>query len=251
MGRRPQLRICFFPSSPLSSEVNRENLCGLITARQLTQRRSKYRRSRAKRGGNCVPGLRQTYRPRALESAPEAKSDIPAERNWKTSTLLASSANRILPTMFATRALRTSLRATRPSFVNIPPACRPAVARAFHASAAARSSSPKSKTKDEEDAAAAGQFARTEGSITVQYPEEGELPASRPVKGAGRAGAHVLPTLAAFSLQGRVGVVTGGARGLGLVMGQGMVISGADLAIVDLNSTCESFESIRGTMFKS
>ena len=155
--------------------------------------------------------------------------------------------------MFATRALRTSLRAARPSFVIVPPACRPAMARAFHASAAARSSSSKSKAKakDEEDAAAAGQFARTEGSITVQYPEDNELPASKPVKGAGRAGANVFPTLAAFSLQGRVGVVTGGARGLGLVMGQGMVISGADLAIVDLNSTCESFERIRGRMFKS
>lgn len=32
-----------------------------------------------------------------------------------------------------------------------------------------------------------------------------------------------------------MGVVTGGARGLGLVMSQAMVISGADVAIVDLN----------------
>ena len=31
-------------------------------------------------------------------------------------------------------------------------------------------------------------------------------------------------------------VVTGGARGLGLVMSQACVISGADVAIVDLNS---------------
>lgn len=31
-------------------------------------------------------------------------------------------------------------------------------------------------------------------------------------------------------------MVTGGARGLGLVMGQGIVVSGGDLAIVDLNS---------------
>ncbi|KAK4124904.1 NAD(P)-binding protein [Parathielavia appendiculata] len=62
-----------------------------------------------------------------------------------------------------------------------------------------------------------------------------EPPPSEPVAGAGRAGTHVFPTLATFSLQGKVGVVTGGARGLGLVMGQGMVISGADLAIVDLN----------------
>lgn len=46
----------------------------------------------------------------------------------------------------------------------------------------------------------------------------------------GGGGAHGLPPLATFSLQGRVGVVTGGARGLGLVMGQGMVVSGADLA---------------------
>lgn len=52
----------------------------------------------------------------------------------------------------------------------------------------------------------------------------------------GGGGAHGLPTLATFSLQGRVGVVTGGARGLGLVMGQGMVMSGADMAIVDVNS---------------
>ncbi|KAL2130821.1 hypothetical protein VTI74DRAFT_5913 [Chaetomium olivicolor] len=83
---------------------------------------------------------------------------------------------------------------------------------------------------------AAGQYARTDDSITLQYPADtSQLPASKPVAGAGRAGENVCPTLAAFSLQGRVGVVTGGARGLGLVMGQGMVISGADLAIVDIN----------------
>lgn len=43
-------------------------------------------------------------------------------------------------------------------------------------------------------------------------------------------------TLPTFSLEGNVAVVTGGARGLGLVMGQALVVSGADLAIVDLNS---------------
>ncbi|KAF3768679.1 putative D-arabinitol dehydrogenase ArbD [Cryphonectria parasitica EP155] len=84
--------------------------------------------------------------------------------------------------------------------------------------------------KDRSEPAHAGSFARTDDSITVEYPEEHELPSSVPVAGAGR---H--PTLATFSLEGRVGVVTGGARGLGLVMGQGMVVSGADLAIVDLN----------------
>jgi len=103
----------------------------------------------------------------------------------------------------------------------------------------------------------AGAFARTDDSITVEYPPEHQLPASVPVEGTDRAGAHIFPTLATFSLQGKVGVVTGGARGLGLVMGrecsrpklfiawchanqfpEGLVISGADLAIVDLNSTC-------------
>ncbi|RYP24119.1 hypothetical protein DL767_008649 [Monosporascus sp. MG133] len=78
-----------------------------------------------------------------------------------------------------------------------------------------------------------GGFARTDESITVEYPEEGELPPSAPIQG--RGGQHMKRTLASFSLEGKVGVVTGGARGLGLVMGQGMVISGANLAIVDLN----------------
>lgn len=79
-----------------------------------------------------------------------------------------------------------------------------------------------------------GAFARTDDSITVEYPEEGELPPSVPV--TGRGGMHMKRTLASFSLEDKVCLVTGGARGLGLVMGQGMVISGANLAIVDLNS---------------
>ncbi|EJT70760.1 D-arabinitol dehydrogenase [Gaeumannomyces tritici R3-111a-1] len=89
--------------------------------------------------------------------------------------------------------------------------------------------------KDKEHAETAGSFARTDASVQVEYPQDHELPSSAPVTGAGRAGINVRPTLASFSLQGKVGIVTGGARGLGLVMGQGMVISGADLAIVDLN----------------
>lgn len=60
------------------------------------------------------------------------------------------------------------------------------------------------------------------------------MPRSAPVQG--RGGHHFKHTLASFSLEGRVGVVTGGARGLGLVMSQAMVISGADVALVDLNS---------------
>lgn len=95
---------------------------------------------------------------------------------------------------------------------------------------------PQASNKDKNEPAHAGSFARTDDSITVEYPQKNELPSSEPITGAGRAGMHVYPTLATFSLEGNVGVVTGGARGLGLVMGQGMVVSGADLAIVDLNS---------------
>ncbi len=79
-----------------------------------------------------------------------------------------------------------------------------------------------------------GQHSRTDNRIKVEYPEEDNLPASKPVQG--RGGFHFKRTLASFSLEGRVGVVTGGARGLGLVMSQALVVSGADVAIVDLNS---------------
>jgi hypothetical protein len=78
-----------------------------------------------------------------------------------------------------------------------------------------------------------GQFARTDKSVRVEYPEEDDLPSSQPVQG--RGGFHFKRTLASFSLEGRVGVVTGGARGLGLVMAQALVASGADVALVDMN----------------
>ncbi|KAI9871824.1 MAG: hypothetical protein M1830_002407 [Pleopsidium flavum] len=78
-----------------------------------------------------------------------------------------------------------------------------------------------------------GSFARTDKDVRVDYPEEQDLPSSVPVQG--RGGLHFKRTLASFSLEGRVGVVTGGARGLGLVMSEALVVSGADVAIVDLN----------------
>lgn len=79
-----------------------------------------------------------------------------------------------------------------------------------------------------------GQFSRTDKRIRVEYPDEENLPRQKPVQG--RGGFHFKRTLASFSLEDRVGVVTGGARGLGLVMSQALVVSGADVAIVDLNS---------------
>jgi D-arabinitol 2-dehydrogenase len=78
-----------------------------------------------------------------------------------------------------------------------------------------------------------GQFARTDESVRVEYPTDAEFPPTVPVQG--RGGKHFKRTLASFSLEGRVGVVTGGARGLGLVMAQALTASGADVALVDLN----------------
>ncbi|KAK4162461.1 hypothetical protein QBC43DRAFT_321412 [Cladorrhinum sp. PSN259] len=80
-----------------------------------------------------------------------------------------------------------------------------------------------------------GKYARTDPKIQTTYPsDESQLPHS-----------HIAtsPTLPSFSLQGKVCVVTGGARGLGLVMGQGIVLSGADLAIVDLNQEEASLQA--------
>lgn len=79
-----------------------------------------------------------------------------------------------------------------------------------------------------------GRFSRTDNTIEIEYPGEEHEPRSKPLQG--RGGFHFKRTLASFSLEDRVGVVTGGARGLGLVMSQALVVSGADVAIVDLNS---------------
>ncbi|KIW70724.1 hypothetical protein PV04_02966 [Phialophora macrospora] len=78
-----------------------------------------------------------------------------------------------------------------------------------------------------------GSASRTDREIVVEYPLEEDLPQDRPLRG--RGGIQYVKTLPTFSLEGRTAVVTGGARGLGLVMGQALVQSGADLAIVDLN----------------
>lgn len=99
---------------------------------------------------------------------------------------------------------------------------------------------PKDETRHDKFTTAAtvdtgheGTASRTDDSFRYEHPDdESELPASKPVQGRGR---H-LRTLASFSLEDKVGVVTGGARGLGLVMSQAMVVSGADVAIVDMNS---------------
>lgn len=86
-----------------------------------------------------------------------------------------------------------------------------------------------------------GSHSRTDAEVEFVHPPEEELPPSRPVAHAG--GQYVKPTLPTFSLDKNVGIVTGGARGLGLVIGQGMVYSGSDLALVDMNSMIYIFIS--------
>ena len=78
-----------------------------------------------------------------------------------------------------------------------------------------------------------GRYARTDESVRVEYPEHGEMPRMPIVQG--RGGRHFKRTLASFSLEDKVSIVTGGARGLGLVMAQALVASGSNVAIVDLN----------------
>ena len=80
-----------------------------------------------------------------------------------------------------------------------------------------------------------GRFARTDENVRIEYPDETGIPPTKIVRGAG--GVHYKRTLPEFSLENKVTIVTGGARGLGLVMAQSIVTSGSDVAIVDLNST--------------
>jgi D-arabinitol 2-dehydrogenase len=103
----------------------------------------------------------------------------------------------------------------------------------FHSSATFCDTEKKSSIANQLDIHE-GSLARTDSTVEVEYPKVGELPAARAAQG--RGGLHSKRTLASFSLEGRVAIVTGGARGLGLVMSQALVISGADIAIVDLNS---------------
>lgn len=76
-----------------------------------------------------------------------------------------------------------------------------------------------------------GSQARTDNTISFEQPRS--LPNQPTVQP--RSGRHSKRTLPQFSLEGRVAIVTGGARGLGLVMAQSLVMSGANVALVDLN----------------
>jgi len=132
--------------------------------------------------------------------------------------------------MFRSQVLRQAIRAT----ARVPGATASARVIPTISQRSLHNTRPLSDKLDEEhEQLKEGSFARTDPNVEVEHIEE-ELPSSTPVQG--RGGLHFKRTLAAFSLEGRVGVVTGGARGLGLVMSQALVISGADVAIVDMNS---------------
>jgi D-arabinitol 2-dehydrogenase len=75
---------------------------------------------------------------------------------------------------------------------------------------------------------------RTDPTVRQRYPSPAT--ALHDPSDASGTSSHPRRALPSFSLEGRSVVVTGAARGLGLVMGRGIVDSGADLAIVDLNS---------------
>jgi D-arabinitol 2-dehydrogenase len=136
--------------------------------------------------------------------------------------------------MFRSQLLRQTARAVRAPRAPIAARVSPAIVsyRSLHDAPTLL----KDEKKDEEHE---GTMARTDPTVEVEYPAEHELPSSAPVQG--RGGFHFKRTLPTFSLEGRVAVITGGARGLGLVMTQALVISGADVAIVDLNSMLRAF----------
>lgn len=144
--------------------------------------------------------------------------------------------------MFNRSVARSAIKAfTRPATVTATkrPFLRPLSSTAIRANKkddpkddpllAATSEAPQGAAGDSE-----GAFARTDENVQIPYPEDSEMPAQPVVQG--RGGMHFKRTLASFSLENKVSMVTGGARGLGLVMAQGLVASGSDLAIVDLNS---------------
>jgi hypothetical protein len=149
------------------------------------------------------------------------------------------------PTMLLgyTTSGRGLLRASRPRVpvcrVLAVAASRPDISCLFHSGQSPLRSRVSKSTKG-------GSLSRSDRGIEVEHPSEREVPSRAPVEGAGRAGSRTLPTLASYSLAGKVGIVTGGARGLGLVMGQGMVISGASLAIVDMNGMLTRQTSLCG-----
>jgi hypothetical protein len=152
-------------------------------------------------------------------------------------------------TQTSLRLLRRLVTAARTPVTSAPARTQPKAFRPFSSNSACAlritpnlndESDPYHKSSTEATGTSAGPHegsaSRTDKDIIVEYPEDESVfnEYQPPLRGYG--GVQQLRTLPTFSLEGRTAVVTGGARGLGLVMGQALVSSGADLAIVDLNS---------------
>jgi hypothetical protein len=132
----------------------------------------------------------------------------------------------------ARRAAKALSRSSRPAAFAAPP--RLSTSSTFSRPLSYTIPRAKDEKKDPEASAdVEGGFARTDESVVFEYPDDAQMPRTPVVQG--RGGMHFKRTLAQFSLENRVSLVTGGARGLGLVMSQALVASGSDLAIVDLN----------------
>lgn len=145
-----------------------------------------------------------------------------------SSILLRSSRN--IATLDARVCIRTALK-SKPAYAIRPITCSTKLYK--------EDKRIHEKVMEDHDHSHAGSFSRTDNTVSIEYPGEDLEPTSLAIQG--RGGMHFKRTLPSFSLEGRVGVVTGGARGLGLVMSQALVISGCDVAIVDLNSMYQSF----------
>lgn len=135
-------------------------------------------------------------------------------------------------TTVARQAAKALSRSSRPAAFAAPP--WPSASNTFFRSLSYTIPRRKDEKKDlEASADVEGGFARTDESVVIKYPDDAQMPRTPIVQG--RGGMHFKRTLAQFSLENKVSLVTGGARGLGLVMSQALVASGSDLAIVDLN----------------
>ncbi|PWZ02943.1 NAD(P)-binding protein [Testicularia cyperi] len=82
-------------------------------------------------------------------------------------------------------------------------------------------------------------FARTDDDVVVPYPKDSSRHPRDDVghnTTGGRVGRHTQRTLASFSMEGKVCVITGAARGIGNLIARTFVESGANhIAILDLN----------------
>ena len=135
-------------------------------------------------------------------------------------------------------------RAAR-SLATLAQVARPAVRTPVRASTLTRTFASSSRSLNKDDLRGKAKpleqqpFASTKDDVVVPYPEDSSRHPRDDVghnTTGGRVGRHTQRTLASFSMEGKVCVVTGAARGIGNLIARTFVESGANhVAIVDLN----------------